>query len=264
MKTLLDFQSAYAQQRPITMLTCYDATSASIAQQSTVDCLLVGDSVAMTVHGYPDTLHATVEMIALHTAAVRRGAPDMFVIADMPFLAHRGSRDTALQAVRTLMVAGANAIKVEGIDGSEERLRTIIESGVPLMGHLGLTPQSVNMFGGFRVQGRTESSAEKIYRQAQRLAEIGVFGIVLECIPNELAERVTESLDIPTIGIGAGSACSGQVLVWQDVLGLNTRHVPRFVRSFAHGAEETMTALSAYADAVRARTFPNQQESYGG
>ncbi len=262
MKTVLDFSAAYHAARAITMLTCYDATGARIAAGSNVDCLLVGDSVAMTVHGYADTLHATVEMIALHTAAVRRGAPEHFIIADMPFLAHRGSLDSTMNAVRTLMTAGANAIKIEGLAGSEATIRAIIESGVPVMGHLGLTPQSVNMLGGYRIQGKTQESADRILESACRLTDLGVFALVLECVPTLLAERITHALSIPTIGIGAGNVCSGQVLVWHDMLGLTMHRLPRFVRTFMPGASATLTALNDYVEAVQNRTFPALAESY--
>lgn len=246
------------------MITCYDATSAKIAASSEVDCLLVGDSVAMTMHGFSDTLAATPEMLEMHVASVRKGAPEKLIVADLPFLAHRGSLDTTLAVVARLMRAGANAVKIEGVDGSEDVIRHIVESGVPVMGHLGLTPQSVNAFGGFKVQGKTRSAAEHIRHQAEKLEACGVFAIVLECVPAPLATEITKSLHVPTIGIGAGIECDGQVLVFQDVLGLNTDFRPKFVRTFTSGAELFKKAINEFDLAVKNRSFPNDSESFGG
>ena len=206
---------------------------------------------------------ADAELIASHVAAVRRGAPDAFVIADMPFLAHRGSFDRTVRAVEKLMRAGANAVKIEGVDGSEKTIHRIVESGVPVMGHLGLTPQSVNVFGGFKVQGREDSAARHIVDQAKRLQIAGVFSLVLECVPSELARVITEELTIPTIGIGAGNVTDGQVLVFQDLLGLNPSFKPRFVRRFADGATLVTEALDAFARETKARTFPSPTETFG-
>jgi 3-methyl-2-oxobutanoate hydroxymethyltransferase len=264
MKTILDFAVAKSEGRRISMITCYDSTSAKIAAGSDVDCLLVGDSVAMTMHGFDDTLGATPEMLELHVASVRRGAPNMFIVADLPFLAHRGSLDATLAVVARIMRAGANAVKIEGVDGSQDVIRHIVESGVPVMGHLGLTPQSVNAFGGFKVQGKTKTAAEHIRTQAQMLEACGVFAIVLECVPSTLASEITKASHIPTIGIGAGIECDGQVLVFQDVLGLNTDFRPKFVRTFVSGAEVFRAAINAFNSAVKDRSFPSEEESFGG
>lgn len=259
MKTVKDFQKGAS---PITMVTCYDSTSAAIVATSNIDCILVGDSVAMTMHGHHDTLMATIPLIALHVGAVRRGAPDAFIIADMPFLAHRGSLDRTLANVQKLMRAGANAVKIEGVDGSESTIQHVVQSGVPVMGHLGLTPQSVHAFGGFKVQGRDEAQARHIEEQAKVLESLGAFALVLECVPTGLATRITQSLHIPTIGIGAGNETDGQVLVFQDLLGMNPGFKPRFVRPFANGAEWVRDALNSFAKETRARTFPTREESF--
>lgn len=262
MKTILDFAAAKIEKRPISMVTCYDSTSAKIVAASNVDCILVGDSAAMTMHGFNDTLNATPEMLEYHVAAVRRGAPEKFIVADLPFLAHRGSMDATLAVVARVMRAGANAVKIEGIDGSEDVFRHIVQSGVPVMGHLGLTPQSVHAFGGFKVQGKTEVAAKHIRQQAAVLEECGVFAIVLECVPSPLAKEITEAAHVPTIGIGAGVGCDGQVLVFQDVLGLNTDFRPKFVRQFAQGSAIFKDALNKFDSEVKERTFPAPAESF--
>ena len=262
MKTVLEFASAKSNGKPISMVTCYDATSAKIVAASSVDCILVGDSAAMTMHGHDDTLCATPEMLEWHVASVRRGAPETLIIADLPFLAHRGSLDHTMTVVAKLMRAGANAVKIEGVDGSEDTLHHIVQSGVPVMGHLGRTPQSVHQFGGFKVQGKTEAAANHIRSQAKRLEQCGVFAMVLECVPSLLAAEITRAANVPTIGIGAGLDCDGQVLVFQDVLGLNTDFRPKFVRQFAKGSELFMSALNEYDRAVKERTFPKPEESF--
>lgn len=264
MKSVLEFAAARAARRPISMVTCYDFTSARLVAASGIDCILVGDSVAMTMHGHSDTLPATPALMALHVAAVRRGAPAAFIIADLPFLAHRGSLDQTMSAVAKVMRAGANAVKIEGVDGSEDVIRHIVQSGVPVMGHLGLTPQSVNQFGGFKVQGRGDTAAQRIEKQALTLESLGVFALVLECVPAALAAAITSKLTIPTIGIGAGADCSGQVLVFQDVLGLNTEFRPKFVRAYMDGARAVTEALSRFDRDVKAGTFPSAQETFAG
>ncbi len=265
---LLDFSEIKQQRmsttsdRKISMVTCYDSTFAKLVSQSSVDCILVGDSVAMTMYGQNDTLKATPGLIARHVQAVRAGAPKAFIVADLPFLAHRGSVDETLKAVKLVMRAGANAVKIEGVDGSEDVLHLLVESGVPVMGHLGLTPQSVNVFGGFRVQGRSESAATRILDQAKRLEKCGVFAIVLECVPTKLAADITEAVKVPTIGIGAGAACDGQVLVLQDLLGLNTDFQPKFARQFAKLKDDVVDALNRYHQESQDGTFPSAAESY--
>lgn len=259
---LPSFAKAKTSGHPISMVTCYDSTFAKIVESSSIDCILVGDSVAMTMHGFEDTLKATTEMMATHVAAVRRGAPTKFIIADLPFLAHRGSIDETIRSVRNIVSAGANAVKIEGIDGSEETFRHIIESGVPVMGHLGLTPQSVNVFGGFRVQGKSASAADTIKKQAEKLEATGAFAIVLECVPVQLANEITKASRVPTIGIGAGNGCDGQVLVIQDLLGLNVDFRPKFVRQFGHLSDAASAALREFDRTVKDRSFPSETESF--
>lgn len=258
-KSILDFTKAL---KPISMLTCYDSTSAQILAKSKVDAVLVGDSVAMTMHGYRDTLGADLNMMVAHTSAVRRGSNELFIVADLPFLEHRKGRDHLVSSAQALLRAGANAIKIEGIDGSEDDFKYLIDSGVPVMAHLGLTPQFLMSFGGFKVQGRSEAQAEKIFQQALTVQKQGAFSVVLECVPTLLATRITSELGIPTIGIGAGADTDGQILVWQDVLGLNSQFKPKFVRPFFDGECLILQALDRYTSAVSEKSFPNQDESF--
>ncbi len=267
---ILDFKKQKQERRKIAMVTVYDYTSARIAAHSDVDVLLIGDSAAMTMHGHPSTLPATIEMMELHTSAVVRGAQSVareingekFVVADLPFLSYRKNLSENVTAAERLMRAGAHAVKLEGASGNIEFVRHLVESGVPVMGHIGLTPQSVNQLGGFRVQGRDVSDAEKLLAAAQALDSAGAFCVVLECVPSALARQITRALSVPTIGIGAGPDTDGQVLVWQDLLGLNTEFRPRFVRSYCSGAQIFTEALNAYARDVAGGEFPSLQESY--
>lgn len=262
MKNVLEFAAAKAAGRRISMVTCYDASFARVFEASAVDCLLVGDSAAMVMHGHPDTLAATVELMALHTAAVRRGAPTRFLIGDLPFLSFRKGVPAALDAVAALMRAGANAVKLEGITGHEDVITAIAGSGIPVMGHLGLTPQSVHALAGFRVQGRSDQDAARILADARRLESLGCFSLVLECVPSPLASQITQALGIPTIGIGAGSGCDGQVLVLQDLLGLSDGFRPRFVRRYADGFSLFRDAVDRFDQDVKQGAFPAAAESY--
>jgi 3-methyl-2-oxobutanoate hydroxymethyltransferase len=201
-------------------------------------------------------------MMALHTAAVRRGAPGKFLVGDMPFLSFRKGIVPALECVNLLMKAGANAVKLEGVRGHEDVVSAIVGSGVPVMGHLGLTPQSVNAFGGFRVQAREAAAAAALVKDAHLLQELGCFAVVLECVPAKIAARVSDELRLPTIGIGAGPDCDGQVLVLPDMLGMDTGLRPKFVRAFAQGEEIVTKAAAAYVRAVRDGSFPSPEESY--
>lgn len=262
MKSVLDFQKKKSLNQKISMVTCYDYTSAKIVTASNVDCILVGDSVAMTMHGAETTLEATTKLMALHVQAVRKGAPSKFIVGDMPFLAHRGSLDRTMESVRLIMKAGAQAVKIEGIEGSEKTIHHIVESGVPVMGHLGLTPQSVHQFGGFKVQGTQPDAKAQLLDQAKRLERAGAFCVVLECMPTDVASYVTSNLQIPTIGIGAGNGCSGQVLVLQDLLGMNPEFQPKFVRQYLNGFELVKRALNQYDSEVKSGVFPSATESY--
>ncbi|RME67828.1 MAG: 3-methyl-2-oxobutanoate hydroxymethyltransferase [Verrucomicrobia bacterium] len=261
MKGILDFARYKRERRPITMVTSYDAWSARIAAEAGIDCVLVGDSVAMTVHGFEDTLHATTEMMVAHTAAVRRGASKLFVVADMPFLTYRKGIAHAVDVAGELMRAGgASAVKLEGVRGHEDVIEAIVGSGIPVMGHLGLTPQSVHQLGGYRVQGRSSEEAQRIFDEARALERLGCFAIVLECVPEQLAAEITEALAIPTIGIGSGGGTSGQVLVLHDLLGLNPDFRPRFARKYLDGYETIRDALARYVEDVRGARFPAREE----
>ena len=262
MNTPADILTAAAAGRAITMVTCYDTWSARIIAATGIDLILVGDSAAMVMHGHDTTIPADLDMMCLHTRAVRRGAPESRIIADMPFLAHRKGLAETMTAVERLIRAGAQAVKIEGADGNLEAIRHIVDSGVEVMGHLGLTPQSVHKLGGFKVQARGEGAAAKLRRDAVALQEAGCFALVLECVPSALAAEVTEVLEIPTIGIGAGPHTSGQVLVLQDLLGMDPGFHPRFVRTYLDGFTLIRDALDAYDRDVKAGAFPNHEESF--
>ncbi|MEM9620055.1 MAG: 3-methyl-2-oxobutanoate hydroxymethyltransferase [Pseudomonadota bacterium] len=260
---ILDFAARKQARTKITMVTCYDFWSAQILNDSDIDTLLVGDSLAMIMHGYDSTVHASVDMMATHVAAVRRGAPDKFIIGDMPFLSVRKGLEPAMEAVAALMQAGANCVKIEGADGQLDIMAHIVESGVPVMGHLGLTPQSVEAFGGHKVQGRSDADAERICAAAQGLEQAGCFALVLECVPQQLARTITENVSIPTIGIGAGAATDGQVLVLQDLLGMNAAFKPKFLRHYMAGHGALLEAVNQYHADVTSGGFPCAQEAYG-
>ena len=262
MKTVHDFARSKAEHRRISIVTAYDAWSARLVARSRVDAILVGDSVAMVVHGHDTTIPATVGMMAMHTRAVARAAAGKFIIADLPFLSYRRGVSAAITAVSALVRSGAHAVKLEGVDGHEDVVRQIVGSGVPVMGHIGMTPQSVNQLGGFKVQGTNEADAAALLRQAQTPEHLGCFSIVLECIPATLGARISADLTIPTIGIGAGPETDGQVLVLHDLLGLDQAHTPRFVRRYADGESLVTAALDAYDADVKEARFPVLQESY--
>jgi 3-methyl-2-oxobutanoate hydroxymethyltransferase len=257
-----DFATKKQHGVPISMVTCYDAWSAALIADTDIDCVLVGDSLAMVVYGHETTLPADMDTMAAHTAAVRRGAPGKFLIGDMPFLSYRRSLESAVDNAGKLMRAGAQAIKLEGAEGNTDLVRHLVESGVPVMGHLGLTPQSVHRLGGFKVQARDETAAVRLVEHARELEEAGCFALVLEAVPASVAAAVTEALEIPTIGIGAGSKVDGQVLVLQDLLGVNTAFRPKFVRTWLDGSTLIRDALQNYHKDVVERTFPNGEESY--
>jgi len=259
---VLDFQRMKNEGRKISMVTCYDYTSARVVNESGIDCILVGDSLAMTMHGYPTTLSATTAMMAMHTAAVAKGAPSKLIIADLPFLSYRKGLKPAMDSVHKLIRAGAHAVKLEGVRGHADVVKHIVDSGVPVMGHLGLTPQSVNALGGMKLQARDNAAVDVLTAQALQLEEAGCFSLVLECVPSEAARKMTALLKIPTIGIGAGPGVSGQVLVFQDLLGLNPNFRPKFLRTYAGLFESVRTALNAYDRDVKAGAFPSENESY--
>lgn len=260
--TVLEFQRKKREREKISMVTCYDYTSAKILSQTSVDCLFIGDSVAMTMHGFSTTLNATMEMMCLHTAAVSRGAGGKFVLADMPFMSYRKSLSESVVAAGQLMQSGAHAVKLEGADGNLELIKHLVESGVPVMGHLGLTPQSVHQLGGYKVQGVTAAAAEKLKKDALALQQAGCFSLVLECVPAELAAEITRELLIPTIGIGAGADTDGQVLVWQDLLGMNKDFKPRFVKNFLDGFDKMRDAVETYVNDINTGAFPRHEHSF--
>ncbi len=259
--TVPDVRAAKGQ-TPLVMVTAYDAPTARIADDAGVDMILVGDSVAMVVLGYDDTLQVTIDDMAHHTAAVARTNPRALIVGDLPWMSyHQGPHDAVANAAK-LIRAGAKSVKLEGGAKRVPVIEAIIDAEIPVMGHLGLTPQSINALGGFKVQGRTAEAARLLIDDAQKLVAAGVFAIVLECVPNDVATLVTEAVSVPTIGIGAGASCDGQVLVLHDLLGLEDRVTPKFVRRYAEVKTQSVEAVKAYAADVRARTFPGPDESY--
>lgn len=259
---ILDIIGRKKESKKISMLTCYDYTSAQIVAKTNIDIVFVGDSLSMTMHGHKNTVTCTMDMMEMHTRAVARGAPEKFILADIPFLALRKGLEPAMTAVERLMQAGAHAVKFEGFADEVGLITHIVNSGVPVMGHVGLTPQFINQFGGFRVQGRNDASAEKIVQEAIELERAGCFAVVLEGIPSELAKKITEILDIPTIGIGAGPDTDGQVLVWQDLLGLNPDFKPKFVKTYFDAFTPILNALNDYDREVKEGIFPELKHSY--
>jgi 3-methyl-2-oxobutanoate hydroxymethyltransferase len=246
---------------PLVMLTAYDTPSARIADAAGVDIVLVGDSVANNVLGYPDTLHVDVDVLAHHVAAVARAQTEALVVGDLPWLSYHLDRATTVRNGAALVRAGAGAVKLEGGRSRVPMIEALVGAEIPVMGHLGLTPQSVHTMGGYRVQGRSDEAAEVLQADAVALVEAGCFAVVLEGVPASLGSAVTAALDVPTIGIGAGPDCDGQVLVFHDVLGFNAR-VPRFVRTYANLAADATAALEAFVADVRSGAFPSEAESY--
>jgi 3-methyl-2-oxobutanoate hydroxymethyltransferase len=247
---------------PLVMVTAYDAPGARIADEGGVDLILVGDSLAMVVLGYDDTLQVTVEDMAHHTAAVARTKPRALVVADLPWLSYHVSVDDTVRNAATLIRAGAQSVKLEGGSKRVDMVRALVDAEIPVMGHIGLTPQSVHAMGGFKVQGKDVDAAQALVADAQALADAGCFAIVLEGVPDAVARMVTEAVAVPTIGIGAGRWCDGQVLVMHDLLGIEDRVLPKFVRRYASLKADAVAAVAAYADDVRTGAFPSDAESY--
>ena len=247
---------------PLVMLTAYDAPGARMVDQAGVDLILVGDSVAMVVLGYDDTLQVTVADIAHHTAAVARTRPEALIVADMPWMSYHVSVEETVRNAAVLIRAGAQAVKLEGGRRRLPMIEALVAAEVPVMGHIGLTPQSMQAMGGFKVQGRDAQAALELVDDAKELAHAGCFAIVLEGVPGRVAARITRTVDVPTIGIGAGPDCDGQVLVFHDVLGLEHRVVPKFVRRYADLHTEGVVALRHFADDVRSGAFPTVDETY--
>lgn len=248
----------------IGMLTAYDYPSAKVADAAGADVILVGDSLAMVVLGLPDTLSVTVDDMLHHTKAVVRGTKSALIVADMPYLSYHVSIEESVRNAGRFMQAGANAVKVEGAKVSRiKTIEAILDAEIPVMGHIGLTPQSVNAMGGFKLQGKNADDARRLIDEAVALERAGCFSLVLECVPSELAQIITEQVTIPTIGIGAGPSCDGQVLVFHDVLGIYDGHTPKFVRQYAHIADDMQHALEGYLADVRGGQFPDElKESF--
>jgi 3-methyl-2-oxobutanoate hydroxymethyltransferase len=256
---------ASAPQRgvPLVMVTAYDYPQGRTADAAGADIVLVGDSLAMVVLGHPDTLSVTMDEMLHHTRAVRRGVKRALLVADMPYGSfHLGADHAVGNAIRFIKEAGAQAVKIEG--ARPELVAALAGAEVPVMAHLGLTPQSVHRLGGFKVQGRDDVARRRIVESALAVEEAGAFSLVLECVPSDLAAEISDRLTIPTIGIGAGPACDGQVLVYHDLLGIEERIAPRFVRRYAELGVESREAIARFADDVRTGRFPAQDESYGG
>jgi 3-methyl-2-oxobutanoate hydroxymethyltransferase len=244
------------------MVTAYDAPGARMADEAGVDLILVGDSLAMVVLGYEDTLSVTVDDMAHHTAAVARATPRPLVVADLPWLSYHVSVEDTVRNAARLIKAGAGAVKLEGGAKRTPMVRALVDAEMPVMGHIGLTPQSVHAMGGFKVQGKDVDAARALVEDAKALVDAGVFSIVLEGVPDTVARMVTEAVPVPTIGIGAGRHCDGQVLVFHDVLGIEDRIAPKFVRRYATLKADAVAGLAAYAADVRSGAFPSDDESY--
>jgi 3-methyl-2-oxobutanoate hydroxymethyltransferase len=243
------------------MLTAYDYPSAKVADAAGADILLVGDSLGMVVLGYPDTLSVTVDDMLHHTRAVARGTTSALIVGDMPYLSYHVSVEESVRNAGSFIQAGAHSVKIEGAKPSRIKvIEAILDAEIPVMGHIGLTPQSVNALGGFKLQGKNADDARRMIDEAVALERAGCFSLVLECVPSELAAMITEQITIPTIGIGAGPSCDGQVLVFHDVLGIYDGHTPKFVRQYAHIAQDMQTALEGYLADVRSGAFPDEQK----
>lgn len=261
--TPVDIQAMKKQGKKITMLTAYDYPMALLEDRAGIDIILVGDSLAMTVLGYETTVPVTMDEMIHHTKAVSRGAKHPLILGDMPFMSYNSSeREAILNAGRFMKEAGADAVKLEGGVGVKETVRAIVRAGIPVMGHIGLTPQTISMLGGFKVQGKDAQAAQKIIDDALSLEEAGAFSVLLEAVPAPIAQKVTERLTVPTIGIGAGVHCDGQVLVVHDLLGLFDRFTPKFAKKYANLSEPILKAFEAYIKEVQNGEFPTDQHSF--
>jgi len=261
--TPVDIQSMKNERKRITMLTAYDYPMALLEDRAGIDIILVGDSLGMTVLGYENTLPVTMDEMIHHTKAVTRGAKYALIIGDMPFMSYNTSeRDAILNAGRFIKEGGADAVKLEGGASVKEVVKAVMRAGIPVMGHIGLTPQTISMLGGFKVQGRDAQSAQKIIDDALLLEEAGAFSVLLEAIPAPIAKKITERLKIPTIGIGAGVHCDGQVLVVHDLLGLFDRFTPKFAKRYVNLSELMLKAFETYKEEVLKGEFPTDQHSF--
>ena len=258
--TLLDMKK---NGEKITQLTCYDYSTALLMNEAGIDTILVGDSLGMTMQGYDTTLPVTMEEMITYGRSVVRGAKDIFVIMDMPFMSYQVSVAQAVEnAGRLIKETGANAVKLEGGAAVKEQIKAIVDSGIPVCAHIGMTPQSVNVFGGFKVQGKGEANAERVLQDAFDVQEAGAFMCVLECVPPKLAELISKKVDMITIGIGASNKCDGQVLVWQDMAGISANVSPKFAKHFGEIGQAMKDAFAAYSNEVKAATFPAVEHTY--
>ncbi|MCY8426140.1 3-methyl-2-oxobutanoate hydroxymethyltransferase [Bacillus vallismortis] len=263
MKTKLDFLKMKETEEPIVMLTAYDYPAAKLAEQAGVDMILVGDSLGMVVLGLDSTVGVTVQDMIHHTKAVKRGAPHTFIVTDMPFMSyHLSKEDTLKNAAAIVQESGADALKLEGGEGVFESIRALTLGGIPVVSHLGLTPQSVGVLGGYKVQGKDEQSAKKLIEDSIKCEEAGAMMLVLECVPAELTAKIAEMLSIPVIGIGAGVKADGQVLVYHDIIGHGVERTPKFVKQYTQIDETIETAIKGYVQDVRQRAFPEQKHSF--
>ncbi|MBE5907188.1 MAG: 3-methyl-2-oxobutanoate hydroxymethyltransferase [Lachnospiraceae bacterium] len=261
--TVTTLRKQKCEKNKITMLTCYDYSTAKLIEEAGIETVLVGDSLGQVVLGYENTISVTMEDMIHHAAAVSRGLKDTFLVVDMPFMSYQTSDYDALVNAGRLMKEGhANAVKLEGGVTRKSTIRTIVDAGIPVCAHIGLTPQSVHAMGGFKVAGKTQEAAKRLIEDAKAVQEAGAFMVVLECVPAKLAEYITDLLDIPTIGIGSGASCDGQVLVYQDMLGMFDDFVPKFVKHFGNVGEQMKNAFHAYSEEVKAGTFPTPAHTY--
>ncbi|SFE37761.1 3-methyl-2-oxobutanoate hydroxymethyltransferase [Trichococcus pasteurii] len=262
-KSVLTFRNAKQKNERLTMLTAYDYSTAKLIDASGIDSVLVGDSLGMVMLGYEDTLSVTMEDMIHHTKAVSRGVKDALVVSDLPFMSYQTSvYDAVTNAGRLIKEGRAQAVKLEGGIEVCPQIKAIVEASIPVMAHLGLTPQSVNAFGGFKVQGKDEEAARSLIEQAKAVEAAGAFAVVLECIPAKLAELITQSISIPTIGIGAGNGCDGQVLVYQDMLGLYSDFTPKFVKRYAEIGPQMEKAIEKYISEVKSGAFPAAEHTF--
>lgn len=262
-KTVSTLQQAKENGQKITMLTAYDYSTAKLMDEAGIDMILVGDSLGNVILGYEDTISVTMEDMIHHGAAVSRGVKETMVVVDMPFMSYQISVEEAVTNAGRLMKEGrANAVKLEGGKSVCPQIKAITQAGIPVVAHLGLTPQSINALGGYKVQGKSEDAAKKLLEDALAVQEAGAFALVLECVPTKLASLITKKLTIPTIGIGAGNECDGQVLVYQDMLGMFSDYVPKFVKQFAQVGEIMKKAFSDYKEEVASGAFPSEKNSY--
>ena len=261
--TAVTFKNAKQKGEKLSMLTAYDYTTASLVDSAGINAILVGDSLGMVMLGYEDTLSVTMEDMIHHSKAVARGAKNTLVVTDMPFMSYQTSvYDAVVNAGRLMKEGRAGAVKLEGGAEFAEHISAIVKASIPVMGHIGLTPQSVNAFGGFKVQGKTNEAAQKLIDDAKALEKAGVFAIVVECVPAELGKAITEAVSVPVIGIGAGKYCDGQVRVYQDMLAMYDKMKPKFVKAYANIGEQMIEAFKAYDSEVKSGAFPTDEHSF--